>query len=163
MNIDFSLDPTFSWYVVLLLISGLLTLIVGLVPASGLSVGWRVLTVIAGLAFFGYGVYLAFFFEGERYTIIFKAFIVPIALLVNFFRSLSNRKKGGAPVPPQAGYPVPPQAGYPVPPQAGYPVPQQPGAPVPPQAGYPVPQQPGAPVPPAAAPAAPQTAGEPSA
>ncbi|MFF4344899.1 hypothetical protein ACFY00_33880 [Kitasatospora sp. NPDC001540] len=112
MNIDFSLDPAFSWYVILLMFSGLATICIGLVPVSALSAGWRIITVIAGVAFFGYGVYLGFFFEGGSYRIFFQAFIVPIVLVVNFFKALSNRNRTAAPVPPQAQVPYPGQAPF---------------------------------------------------
>ncbi|MFE2351421.1 hypothetical protein [Kitasatospora cineracea] len=111
MNIDFSLDPGFSWYVVLLMISGLITICTALVPASGLSAGMRVFSAIAGAAFFGYGVYLAFFFEGGHYLLIFKAFIVPVVLIINFVRSMVNRAKR-TPVPPQGQVPYPGQAPF---------------------------------------------------
>ena len=44
------------------------------------------------MAFFGYGIYLAFIFTGGTYFILFKAFILPVVLIVNFFRSLKSRK-----------------------------------------------------------------------
>ncbi|WP_282206789.1 hypothetical protein [Kitasatospora fiedleri] len=164
MNIDFSLNPGFSWYVVLLMISGLITICTALVPASGLSTGLRIFSGLAGAAFFGYGVYLAFFFEGSEYLIIFKAFIVPIVLVANFVRSMMNRAKG-TPVPPQGQVPYPGQAPFqgqaPYPGQAPYQgqaqppypgqIPTQPQAPVQPQAPQQqIPTQPTAPVQPAA-------------
>ncbi|GLW56823.1 hypothetical protein [Kitasatospora phosalacinea] len=133
MNIDFSLDPVFSWYVILLMFSGLATICIGLVPVSALSVGWRIVNVIAGLAFFGYGVYLCFFFEGTSYRIFFQALIVPIALVVNFFKAMSNRNRPTVPVPPQAQGPYPGQAPFagqaPVQPQAPVQQPQAQQAP----------------------------------
>ncbi|MFD7734912.1 hypothetical protein ACFV6F_31585 [Kitasatospora phosalacinea] len=112
MNIDFSLDPTFSWYVILLMFSGLATICIGLVPVSALSTGWRIINVIAGIAFFGYGIYLNFFFEGGTYRIFFQAFIVPVLLVVNFFKAMANRNRPTAPVPPQAQGPYPGQAPF---------------------------------------------------
>jgi hypothetical protein len=103
VNIDFSADPLFSWYVVLLLFSGVAMLVIGSVNARCLSTGWRVFNVVAGLGFVGYGVYLGFVFQGGHYIIFFKAFILPIALIVQWVKSLSSRKAA----PPQQTYPSP--------------------------------------------------------
>lgn len=56
MNLDFSADPLFSWYVVLLIISGVAMIVIG--AANGLSTGWRVFNALAGIGFIGYGIYL---------------------------------------------------------------------------------------------------------
>ncbi|MEU3419704.1 hypothetical protein AB0F39_14320 [Streptomyces murinus] len=142
MNLDFGAEPLFSWYVVLLFISGAAMLILGVINASGLSKGWRAFNVIAGLGFMGYGIYLGFIFQGGTYIVFFKAFILPVMVIVNFFRSLSRRKATPAPQPVAAPYPTGAPAPYPM---AG----QQPmGAPAPqPMAA---PQSMGAPVPPPA-------------
>ncbi|OIV39317.1 hypothetical protein BIV57_00250 [Mangrovactinospora gilvigrisea] len=58
------------------------------------SRGWRVVNALFGLAFAGYGVYLAFVFQGGTYFIFVKAFILPLLLVVNFFRSLAARRRG---------------------------------------------------------------------
>jgi hypothetical protein len=60
----------------------------------GQSVGMRVLDGVIGLAFLGYGGYLALFFEGGEYRMFFYAFIVPIALIVQIFRSRSSTRTG---------------------------------------------------------------------
>ncbi|WP_256642479.1 hypothetical protein [Streptomyces murinus] len=111
MNLDFSAEPLFSWYVVLLFISGAAMLILGVVNAGGLSKGWRAFNVIAGLGFMGYGIYLGFIFQGGTYIVFFKAFILPVMVIVNFFRSLSRRKATPAPQPMAAPQPM----GAPVP------------------------------------------------
>lgn len=98
MNLDFSADPLFSWYVVLLIISGIAMVGIGAVNFGGLSTGWRVFNVLAGVGFVGYGVYLGFVFEGGEYIIFLKAFILPVLMIVNFVRSLSARHKAAAPV-----------------------------------------------------------------
>ncbi|MFG5723691.1 hypothetical protein [Streptomyces murinus] len=142
MNLDFGAEPLFSWYVVLLFISGAAMLILGVINASGLSKGWRAFNVIAGLGFMGYGIYLGFIFQGGTYIVFFKAFILPVMVIVNFFRSLSRRKATPAPQPMAAPYPTGAPAPYPM---AG----QQPmGAPAPQPMAAPQPM--GAPVPPAA-------------
>ncbi|CAL2071516.1 MULTISPECIES: hypothetical protein [Streptomyces] len=132
MNLDFSAEPLFSWYVVLLFISGAAMLILGVVNAGGLSKGWRAFNVIAGLGFMGYGIYLGFIFQGGTYIVFFKAFILPIMVIVNFFRSLSRRKATPAPQPMTAPYPMAGQQ------PMGAPAPQPMAAPQP--MGAPVPQ-----------------------
>lgn len=106
MNLNFSLDPLFSWYVVLLLVSGVAMFVMGITNAARQSIGWRIFGAVAGLGFFGYGVYLGFIFDGLEYIIFFKAFIVPIVVIVNFVRSLMANR-GVAPVrhtpAPEAG------------------------------------------------------------
>ncbi|MYU04035.1 hypothetical protein GTY81_09065 [Streptomyces sp. SID8366] len=149
MNLDFSAEPLFSWYVVLLFISGAAMLILGVVNAGGLSKGWRAFNVIAGLGFMGYGIYLGFIFQGGSYLIFFKAFILPVMVVVNFFRSRSHRKAMAAQKPMGAPQPMPapyPMAGQP---PMGAPAPQPMGAPQSMPAPYPMAgQQPmGAPAP----------------
>lgn len=103
MNLDFSAEPLFSWYVVLLLVSGLAMLGIGAVNSACLSAGWRVFNIIAGVGFIGYGVYLGFIFQGSEYIIFFKAFILPVVMIVNFVRSFAARRQAAkasqAPVP----------------------------------------------------------------
>jgi len=93
VNLDFSADPTFSWYVVLLFISGIAMIIIGAVNTGKLSVGWRIFNTLAGLGFLGYAVYLGFIFQGGHYILFFKAFILPVLLIINFIRSLAGRRK----------------------------------------------------------------------
>ncbi|MET9874798.1 hypothetical protein ABZZ36_09265 [Actinacidiphila glaucinigra] len=121
VNLDFSAEPLFSWYVVLLIISGIAMIIIGAVNSSGLSNGWRAFNVIAGLAFTGYGIYLGFIFEGGEYFIFFKAFILPGLVVVNFFRAMAARSS--APAAPQQMVPAPPAYGAPdMPPPPAAPV-----------------------------------------
>ncbi|MGM9468243.1 hypothetical protein [Streptomyces murinus] len=134
MNLDFSAEPLFSWYVVLLFISGAAMLILGVVNAGGLSKGWRAFNVIVGLGFMGYGIYLGCIFQGGTYIVFFKAFILPIMVIVNFFRSLSRRKATPAPQPMATPAPYPMAGQQPM----GAPVPQPMAAPQP--MGAPVPQ-----------------------
>ncbi|MFE2426485.1 hypothetical protein ACFXJ5_06995 [Streptomyces sp. NPDC059373] len=111
MNLDFSAEPLFSWYVVLLIISGVAMTAIGAASVGGLSAGWRVFNVLAGVGFVGYGVYLGFIFEGGSYIIFFKAFILPVVMIVNFVRSIGARDKAVAgPVPPPPPAPVQAQA-----------------------------------------------------
>ncbi|MDH6133368.1 hypothetical protein P3T37_002763 [Kitasatospora sp. MAA4] len=107
MNLDFSNEPLFSWYVLLLGLSGLV--LIGLAAAKGgQSTGMRVFNAIVGAAFLGYGFYLGFIFQGGTYYIFFKVLLVPVLLIVNFVKSLSARSKANAPVqfqPAQPGQP----------------------------------------------------------
>ncbi|MFE2723771.1 hypothetical protein [Kitasatospora sp. NPDC059327] len=135
MNLDFTVDPLFSWYVVLLAISGIAMVVLGAVNlGGGLSAGWRAINVIAGLAFTGYAYYLAFVFEGGEYRMFFQAFILPVLLIVNAVKAMVARSNAPAPQPvpydpnapqynPNAAYnpnatPNPYAQGAPVPPQA---------------------------------------------
>jgi hypothetical protein len=130
VNLDFGLDPLFSWYVVLLCLSGIAMLAISAVKRSGQSTGVRAFNALVGIGFLGYGVYLGFIFTGESYLIFFQAFILPAILLLNFVRSLvSQRSATPAPQPP---YPMQqaPQPPYPgQSPQQPYPYQQQPQQP----------------------------------
>jgi hypothetical protein len=76
----------FNIYTILLMLSGVLLIVVGAsVPGQG--TGMRVLNILVGAAFFGYGFYLQFLFEGGSYRIFFYAFIAPILLLVRTFQA----------------------------------------------------------------------------
>ncbi|MCX5211668.1 hypothetical protein OG689_20635 [Kitasatospora sp. NBC_00240] len=130
MNLDFSAEPLFSWYVVLLCISGVAMVAIGAVNFGALSIGWRIFNAVAGVGFLGYGIYLGFIFEGGEYLLFFKAFILPGVLIFNFVRSLATR--GNAPAPqvfqPAQAYPAdaPAQPFQPAAPAQPAPV-QQPG------------------------------------
>lgn len=90
MNLDFSVDPLFSWYVVLLLVSGIAMFVMAFVNTARQKLGWRIFGAVAGLGFFGYAVYLGFIFQGGSYIIFFKAFIVPVVVIANFVRSVAG-------------------------------------------------------------------------
>lgn len=107
-DLDFTNQAGFSWYCVLLLVSGVILLAFTLLPGLGRS--GRVVNLLFGLGFLGYGGYLVFFFQGGSYFVFFKAFIVPIVLVVNSIRGVSgaNMRRRGAAHPPVAG-----QAPYP--------------------------------------------------
>lgn len=92
MNLDFSVDPLFSWYVVLLCLSGIAMVAISAIKAGGQSAGWRALNALAGIGFLGYGIYLGIIFQGGSYLMFFQAFILPAAMIVNFVRSLLTRR-----------------------------------------------------------------------
>jgi hypothetical protein len=96
VNLDFGLDPLFSWYVVLLCLSGIVMVVLGAINKGEQSSGSRALGVLAGVAFLGYGIYLGFIFDGGSYMMFFQAFILPVLLVVNFVRSVVAK-----PTPPQ--------------------------------------------------------------
>ncbi|WP_152628001.1 hypothetical protein [Streptacidiphilus neutrinimicus] len=147
MNIDFSSSPGFSAYVVLLLVSGIAMLVIAALNSSGQTTGWRIFNAIVGVGFFGYGIYLGFVFTGGSYLILFKVFILPVALIVNFFRSRKSRHADaaapqayvptqGAPQPYDAAAPYVPTQGAPQPYDAAAPyayAPQAPQQPMPQQ------------------------------
>jgi hypothetical protein len=142
VNIDFDQRAGFSTYVLLLIFSGVVMLAMGSPAVKAEGKLLRFLNVVFGLGFLGYGFYLAFLFQGGTYVIFFKAFILPVVMIIRTIRTARSRK---APAPgagafPQAQYP---QAQYP---QAQYPQAQYPQAQYPPpeysQAQYPPPQYP---------------------
>ncbi|MEU0092686.1 hypothetical protein [Kribbella sp. NPDC006257] len=92
MNIDFGYDATFSWYVVLLCVSGAAMVAMALVRLGEQSDGARMVSGLAGAAFLGYGVYLAFIFQGGTYWMFFQAFILPALLVINFVRTLLAKR-----------------------------------------------------------------------
>ena len=119
MNLDFGLEPLFSWYVVLLCLSGAVMVALAAIKAGDRSAGSRALSAVAGIGFLGYGIYLGFVFQGGSYMMFFQAFILPALLVVNFVRSLFTNH----PVEPQP-YPGVPTQPYPVQPQPYQPQPQ---------------------------------------
>jgi len=99
VNIDFSLDPGFSIYVVLLMFSGLAMVLMASPMVKHSTAGVRALNALFGLGFLGYGFYLAFLFQGGGYLIFFKAFILPVLLIV---RTIRSARAPRAPMPGQA-------------------------------------------------------------
>jgi hypothetical protein len=76
----------FDLYALLLILSGFLLVIVGsALPRQTLAS--RILNVLVGLAFLGYGCYLEFIFTGGTYRVFFYAFLVPILLVVRTFKA----------------------------------------------------------------------------
>jgi hypothetical protein len=97
-NLDFTDQAGFSWYCILLLVSGVI--LVAFAGLPGLGRGNRVVNVLFGLGFLGYGVYLVYFFQGGSYFVFFKAFIVPVVLIINSIRGVRGanmRRRVAAP------------------------------------------------------------------
>jgi hypothetical protein len=89
VNIDFSADPTFSAYVLLLMFSGIVMVVMASPVVKRSTLPLRLLNGVLGVAFFGYGFYLTFFFQGGSYFILFKAFVLPVVLL---FRTVQRAR-----------------------------------------------------------------------
>jgi hypothetical protein len=85
-------DSQFDLYIYALGISGLIMLFMG-IAGFGATGGARLVSVLVGLAFLGYGGYLAFVFDGTSYTIFVYVFIAPILVIVNAVRSAKARKE----------------------------------------------------------------------
>ena len=100
MNIDFSLDPGFSIYVVLLMFSGLAMVLMASPMVKHSTAGVRALNALFGLGFLGYGFYLAFLFQGGGYLIFFKAFIVPVVMIFRTIRSARAARSDEIPAQP---------------------------------------------------------------
>jgi hypothetical protein len=85
LNIDFSTNPGFSAYVLLLMASGIAMVVMASPAVRRSTMFLRVLNTVIGLGFFGYGFYLTFLFDGGTYVMFFQAFILPVVLI---FRTL---------------------------------------------------------------------------
>ena len=97
VNIDFQTDPGFSAYVVLLMVSGIAMLVMASPTVKRSTTGLRALNALFGLGFLGYGFYLAFLFHGGGYFIFFKAFILPVLLILRTVRSARASRSHGLP------------------------------------------------------------------
>ena len=107
----------FHVYVLFLILSGIAMLVLASVR-TGQTKLLRVWNAIAGAGFTIYGLYLLIFFHGGSYRIFFYVFILPILLIVRFFRERSAyqaRQRAAAPQRAPSGYAQP---GYPQ--QQGY-------------------------------------------
>lgn len=89
VNLDFSADPSFAWYVVLLLVSG--TAMIGMSFARSQGSANQLINAIFGVLYVGYGGYLAFVFDGGSYFMFVWAFILPLVLGYQFVKALMNR------------------------------------------------------------------------
>lgn len=114
-NLDFSGHPLFSWYVILLILSGIAMLGLSRFSARPLNV---ILNLVFGLGFIGYGIYLGWLWSGGTYIIFFKAFLLPVLLLVSTARTGFAKRAGRtSPAPQHAAYTPPPlPEGAPTPP-----------------------------------------------
>jgi predicted lipid-binding transport protein (Tim44 family) len=121
VNIDFSADPAFSAYVVLLMFSGVAMIIMASPTVKHSTMGVRALNALFGVGFLGYGFYLAFLFHGGGYVIFFKAFILPVLMIFRTIRSArasrAQELRTGTPAPaqgqPASGLPAAPHSAQP--------------------------------------------------
>ena len=73
-------------YIGLLELSGLIMLVVGAIGFGLKSTGQRVLNIVVGLAFIGYGLYLLIG-NPETVYVLWYVFIVPILLIINVVKA----------------------------------------------------------------------------
>ncbi|MFJ8830691.1 hypothetical protein [Micromonospora aurantiaca] len=138
----------FLLYTLLLMLGGIAMVVVGAVVKEQ-GTGSRILNVVIGLAFFGYGFYLLFLFDGDSYRIFFYVFVLPILLIVRAVKARKEAREqaaaqqyaGGQQYPGAQQYPGGPQypGGQQQPgmyPGAGH---GQPGPAFPPAPGQPAP------------------------
>jgi hypothetical protein len=96
MNLNFSTHSLFSWYVVLLLLSGVVMLVMTAVRVDQ-KPARRILSLLLGVGFLGYGIYLGFIFNGGSYFVFFQVFILPVALVASSLRSAARRRASAIP------------------------------------------------------------------
>lgn len=130
-----------DFYAPLLMFSGLLLLINAVLPWQ--TGGARVISILFGLGFLGYGFYLEFLFPGGTVHIFLYAFIAPILVIISSVKGYSAWQAGRAQrqqpaIYPGAQIPAPPPGQYQYPP-AQFGTPAQHGQP--PQSGQPQPGQ----------------------
>ncbi|WP_426509287.1 hypothetical protein ACPPVO_01095 [Dactylosporangium sp. McL0621] len=77
-------------YIGLLCVSGLIAVVIGAIGFGLRSVGQRVLNVVIGVAFIGYGLYLLIG-NPESVYIIWYVFIIPIVLIINVVKAARAR------------------------------------------------------------------------
>ncbi|MEU4793209.1 hypothetical protein AB0F95_26220 [Micromonospora tulbaghiae] len=93
----------FLLYTLLLLLGGIAMIAVG-IAVKEQGKGSRILNVVIGLAFFGYGFYLLFLFDGDSYRIFFYVFVLPILLIVRAVKARKEAREQAA-APQFAGGP----------------------------------------------------------
>jgi hypothetical protein len=93
VNIDFSADPGFSSYVLLLMAAGIAMVVMASPAVRRSTMPLRILNTVVGLGFFGYGFYLAFLFDGGSYLMFFQAFILPVVLIFRTIQAARARTR----------------------------------------------------------------------
>ena len=93
MNIDFAAEPLFSAYAVMLVITGLGTIAFAATGMGAEAVTTRLVAAVMGLAMAGYGVYLAFFFTGTDYHILWQVFFAPVVLIAVVLKGIADRRE----------------------------------------------------------------------
>ena len=100
----------FYVYVLFLIFSGIAMLVMALVKTS-YAKRRQVVNFIFGAGFLVYGLYLLLAFNGGTYFMFYYAFVVPILLIVQFFRDRAAFKSRQTATSPAANFP--PAGGYP--------------------------------------------------
>lgn len=90
-NLSFAHNAGFSWYCILLMLSGIAMLVTAVLRNQ--AVQRRVIRAIFGIGFFCYGFYLTFVFAGGHYVLFFQAFVVPVLLILDTIRSQASRRR----------------------------------------------------------------------
>lgn len=88
----FALDGVYATYTVMLVVSGLLSIVVAAATAS-LSAGKRLLSTALGLAMLGYGVYL-YVVLPEEYWIAWYVFVLPLLVIIQAFQAVREAHRG---------------------------------------------------------------------
>jgi hypothetical protein len=107
----------FHVYEVFLIISGIAMLVLASLR-TGQSTPRRIWSAVLGAAFLAYGLYLLLFFTGGHYFLFFYVFILPILLIVRYFRDrkVYQARQAAAAQQPGYGQPAPgygqPPGGY---------------------------------------------------
>ena len=108
MNIDVSAEPLFFAYTVLLVLTGVGTMVFAVTGMRDEAVITRAVGGVVGLAMFGYGVYLAFVYTGIDYQILWQVFFAPFVLLAVVVKGIVDRREAALDGP--ADYARPPMA-----------------------------------------------------
>lgn len=90
-NLNFAHNAGFSWYCILLMLSGIAMLVIAVLRNQ--AVQRRVIRAIFGIGYFCYGFYLTFVFAGGHYFLFFQAFLVPVLLIVDTIRGQASRRR----------------------------------------------------------------------
>jgi hypothetical protein len=82
----------FHVYILFLALSGAAMLVMtvlwpGALGRRGRSNGARIFSGVYGAGLIGYAIYLQFFFHGGHYVILIYVFLLPILMVVRYFRS----------------------------------------------------------------------------
>lgn len=81
----------FQIYVLFLILSGIAMLAIAAVK-NGQPTARRVWNAVLGTGFTAYGLYLLLLFQGGHYLLFFYVFILPVLMIVRFFRDRSAFK-----------------------------------------------------------------------
>jgi hypothetical protein len=105
---NFGVDTKLDIDIAALAISGLLLIFLG-AAGFGAQGGARVLSLVVGVGLAGYAFYLNFVFTGGTYFMPIYAYVAPILVIINIFRS-RNESKQAAETPPPPPPMAPPMA-----------------------------------------------------